>query len=160
MLKLLKKKTFLYQGSSILILVLGARNYWGFNWGGADFFYTRRIGRTPQGSTPDEADYVDIPDGTDILGAAKLTGKLGESWNVGTIQNMTSREFAKISVDGKESKLEVEPLTYYGVFRTQKEFDEGRQALGFMSTLTYRNFHDERLRNEINEDAQSFGLDG
>ena len=33
----------------------GASDYWGFNWPEPTFFYTRRIGRAPQGGVPDGA---------------------------------------------------------------------------------------------------------
>lgn len=156
-----EKRPFFIEGSSIFNFGYGgARNYWGFNWGSPDFFYSRRIGRQPQGSLPDNVEYADYPTGTHILAAGKLTGKLGDSWNVGTIQNITKREYARISRNGVQSETEVEPLTYYGIFRGQNEFNEGRQGLGFMSALAVRDFKDERLRNEINKNALTFGLDG
>lgn len=156
-----EKRPFFVEGSSIFNFGYGgARNYWGFNWGNPDFFYSRRIGRQPQGSLPDDVDYYDYPTGTHILAAGKLTGKLGDSWNVGTIQNVTKREYAKISTNGIQSETEIEPLTYYGIFRAQKEFEGGQHGLGFMSTLALRDFKDEILRDEINKDALSFGLDG
>ena len=73
----------------------GANDFWGFNWGGVDFLYSRRIGRAPQGSVPD-ADYSSSPSGANILGAAKLTGKVG-SWNLGALNALTSREHARLA---------------------------------------------------------------
>ena len=137
----------------------GVVNYWGFNWAEPEFFYTRRIGRAPQGSIP-TADYSYVPSGTDIVGAAKLTGKLGESWNIGALQALTGREYADLQTSGVRSTLEVEPLTYYGVLRAQKEFNEGRQGIGFMSTTTERIFRDARLRDELNGSSNVAGLDG
>jgi hypothetical protein len=156
-----EKRPFFIEGSTIFNFGYGgARNYWGFNWGNPDFLYSRRIGRQPQGSIPDEVDYVDYPTGTHIIGAAKLTGKLGESWNFGTVQNITKREFARVSIDGVHTDLEIEPLTYYGIVRGQKEINEGRQGIGLISTATVRGFNDDRLRDEINKSALSLGLDG
>ncbi len=156
-----EKRPFFLEGSKIFDFgVGGAHNYWGFNWSGVDFFYSRRIGRPAQGSIPDDVDYSISPTGTHILAAGKLTGKIGETWNVGTIQNITNREYAKISVDGKKSEAEVEPLSYYGIFRAQNEINGGQQGIGFMSTLAYRDFKDNRLSDEINKDAFSFGIDG
>lgn len=155
-----ERRPFFVEGSSTFDFgVGGANNYWGFNWPGADFFYSRRIGRTPQGSTPD-ADFVNYPSGTRILGAGKITGKLGDSWNIGSIQALTSREFAETDHSGSRSKWEIEPLTYYSVIRAQKEFNEGRQAIGFISTGTIRDFNDTNLKNDINSSAYSFGVDG
>lgn len=156
-----EKRPFFIEGSSIFNFGYGgAGNYWGFNWGGADFFYSRRIGRQPQGSLPDDIDYSDYPTGTHILAAGKLTGKLGDSWNVGTIQNITQREYAKISSNGVQSETEVEPLAYYGIFRAQNEFSDGQQGLGFISTVVVRDFKDQRLRDEISKSALTFGIDG
>lgn len=155
-----ERRPFFVEGSSTFDFgVGGANNYWGFNWPGADFFYSRRIGRTPQGSTPD-ADFVNYPSGTRILGAGKITGKLGDSWNIGSIQALTSREFAETDHSGSRSKWEIEPLTYYSVIRAQKEFNEGKQAIGFISTGTIRDFNDTNLKNDINSSAYSFGVDG
>jgi hypothetical protein len=57
-------------------------------------------------------------------------------------------------------RSEVEPLAYYSIMRAQKEIQEGRQGIGFISTLAARNFADDRLRDEINSSAFAFGLDG
>jgi hypothetical protein len=156
-----EKRPFFIEGSNIFNFGYGgARNYWGFNWGGADFFYSRRIGRQPQGNVPYDYEYADYPTGTHILGAGKLTGKIGDSWNVGTIQSVTKREYVHFSNNGIQSEAEIEPLAYYGIFRAQNEFSEGQQGLGFISTLVERNFKDEWLRDEINKSAFTFGLDG
>ena len=156
-----EKRPFFIEGSSIFNFGYGgARNYWGFNWGGPDFFYSRRIGRQPQGSVPYDLEFAEYPAGTHILAAAKLTGKLGDSWNIGTIQNITKREYVQYSNNGIQSETEIEPLSYYGIFRAQNEFGEGQQGLGFISTLAVRDFKEDWLRDEINENAFTFGLDG
>ena len=103
-----EKRPFFIEGSSIFDFGYGgARNYWGFNWGSPDFFYSRRIGRQPQGSLPDNVDFADYPTGTHILAAGKLAGKLGDSWNVGTIQNVTKREYARISSNEVQDRKSV-----------------------------------------------------
>ena len=155
-----EKRPFFIEGASIFRFGRGgANNNWGFNWGNPNFFYSRRIGRAPQGSLPDN-DYADTPDGTRILGAAKLTGKVAGNWNVGTVQAVTGRAMAEYDLGGERSKAEVEPRAYYGIVRAQREFQEGRRALGLISTATMRDFTDSRLRDEINSDAYTFGLDG
>jgi hypothetical protein len=155
-----EKRPFFLEGSTIFNFGQGgATNYWSFNWGNPQFFYSRRIGRTPQGSLPD-ADYSDVPLGTHILGAAKLTGKIGDNWTLGTIQAVTKKEFAEQQTDGNRSEIEVEPLTYYGVLRIQKEIAEGQQGIGGIATLTARKFDDERLMDEINKNAFTSGIDG
>jgi hypothetical protein len=132
---------------------------WSFNWSDPEVFYSRRIGKAPSGSLPDN-DFADVPFGTTIITAAKLTGNLVSNLNLGTAHALTGRSMAKISYQGTRSDVEVEPLTYYGVLRTQKEFNEGLQGFGGMATYTKRFFDDPRLRDEMNSDGLVAGLDG
>jgi hypothetical protein len=157
-----EKRPFFIEGSSIFNFGRGgSNNYWGFNWGDPQFFYTRRIGRHPQGSLPGGgADFADMPDGTHILGALKLTGKAGSSWNIGALSALTRREFARLDTAGAQFRAEVEPLASYTVLRAQKEFPDGRQGLGFMSTLAARRFDDPRLRSDVASASGVFGIDG
>ncbi len=136
----------------------GANDFWGFNWGGLDVLYSRRIGRAPQGSVPD-ADYSSTPSGANILGAGKLTGKIG-SWNLGVLNAVTSREHAQVDLGGVRTRAEVEPLSWYGVSRVQKEFGSGRHGLGVIGTGAVRAFDDPRLRGDLNANAFVAGADG
>ncbi|HEU5358023.1 MAG TPA: DUF5916 domain-containing protein [Gemmatimonadales bacterium] len=156
-----EKRPFFIEGANIFDAFGqgGSNNFWGFNWGGAEFFYSRRIGRAPQGSLPGN-DYADVPTATTILGAAKLTGKLGTSWNVGALNAITGREDASYVSGGVRGTAEVEPFTYYGVYRAQKEIDGGRQGIGFIGTLVSRDLADSALRNELNSSALGGGIDG
>ena len=127
---------------------------------GPSFFYSRRIGRAPTGSLPDHA-FADVPDGTRILGAAKIVGKLAGDWNVGAMQALTAREHARLqSESGAQSEAEIEPTAWYGAYRAQKEFAEGRHGLGFLSTVNQRFFSDERLMDQMNKQSLVFGMDG
>ena len=156
-----EKRPFFIEGSSIFNFGQGgATNYWSFNWPSPQLFYSRRIGRAPQGSIPDNVDFSKVPSGTDIIGAGKLTGRIGDSWNVGAVQALTAREYADLQIAGSRSTMEVEPFTYYGVLRAQKEFNEGRQSLGFMSTTTKRFFHDGRLQGDLNGESTVGAIDG
>lgn len=155
-----EKRPFFIEGASIFWFGQGgANNNWNFNWPGVDFLYSRRIGRSPQGGTPN-ADFIDRPLETDILGAAKLTGKVGDKWSIGTIQAVTSREYAELETAGQRSRVEVEPLSYYGLGRAMKEFNDGRQALGFITTYAHRMFDEPELQDEINKNAVVGGVDG
>ncbi len=138
----------------------GASDYWGFNWPEPTFFYSRRIGRNPQGAVPDGADFSDVPIGTTILGAGKLTGKIAPSWNFGTLSALTGREQAKLDFGGLESRAEVEPLTYYGVARTEKEFKNRQHGLGFMTNTAIRSFDDRSLEDQLNRSSVMAGMDG
>ncbi|MGD8779896.1 MAG: DUF5916 domain-containing protein [Ignavibacteria bacterium] len=155
-----EKRPFFIEGSTIFDFGTGgAKEYKSYDWGTPNLFYSRRIGRVPQGYVP-YSDYHDVPSGTHILGAVKLTGKIFENWNVGAVSALTGREYADYSVNGNKSSVEVEPLTYYGVLRGQKEIDEGKHGLGFISTFTSRMFKDDALRDNINKNAFTGGIDG
>jgi hypothetical protein len=115
--------------------------------------------RAPQGSLPDH-DFAYVPEGARILGAAKLSGKLNGNWNIGALNAVTGRERADLDLSGVRSRADVEPLTYYGIFRVQKEFKESRHALGFMSTIVNRTFDADCLKDQLNSSAATFGMDG
>jgi hypothetical protein len=139
----------------------GPNDNWNLNWPGPTFFYSRRVGRTPQGGVPDDAVFADVPMATHILGAAKLTGRPAPGWNLGALQAVTSRERAGIWRDGTGSRVEVEPLTYYGVLRGQHETREGRNGIGLLSTLARRRFGDHgRLEDGLDRGSLMAGLDG
>jgi hypothetical protein len=155
-----EKRPFFVEGANVFNFGFGgSNNFWGFNFGNPDFFYSRRLGGAPRGSTPG-ADYTNYPEGTRILGAAKLTGRLGSGWNVGTVQALTDRAYADLSLADVRSEVEVEPLSYYGIVRGQREVNEGYRALGFISTIAARDFKDPRLADQINSDAYVVGVDG
>ncbi len=156
-----EKRPFFVEGSSNFNCGnQGANDYWGFNWPEPNFFYSRRIGRAPQGGVSPNADYVSAPIGASILGAAKLTGKLTPSVNFGSLHALTAREKAEIDVGGVHSHQEIEPLTYYGVMRGLKEFKDRRQGLGLMSTLVARVFDDPRLADQVGRQSLMTAMDG
>lgn len=156
-----EKRPFFIEGSSIFQNFGrgGITRDININWPNPTFFYSRRIGRAPQGEVSSDG-YVKFPEWTTILGAAKITGKIGGGWNIGIINAITSREYAEIDEDGKRFKEEVEPLTYYGIFRVQRELNQGRQGLGFIATTAIRDLRTDELRDILTKDAFAFGVDG
>ena len=155
-----ERRPFVVEGSNISTFGEGgSNNFWGFNWGNPNFFYSRRIGRPPEGEVPD-ADFTDVPDGTTILGAAKLSGRLAGGWSLGMLSAVTDREEAHLDTAGHQWRTDVEPYTYYGVLRGQREFRQGQQGLGFISTLTARKFDDQALPDQLNSNALTLGMDG
>jgi len=155
-----ERRPFFVEGANIFDFGFGGANdFWGFNWGGPSFLYSRRIGRAPQGELPDDYDYSKVPSGSNIIGAAKLSGKVG-NWSLGALNAITSREHASFSLGDRHWGQEVEPLTYYGVYRAQKEMAGGRHGLGFIGTLTARSFDEPQLRDELSSQSLGFGLDG
>jgi hypothetical protein len=105
-------------------------------------FYSRRIGRSPHRffSAPNGS-YATQPTNTTILGAAKLTGRVGK-FSVGALNAITSSENATISTNGVRSSTPVEPATSYSVVRATREFSN-RSRIGFMATGTNRRLSEE-----------------
>src|SRR6188508_3314193 len=87
-----EKRPFFLEGSQIFgnFGQGGSNNFWGFNNSDPSIFYSRRIGRSPHLSPG--GDYVDVPQATTILGAAKLTGKTGGGWSLGFLEAVTADE--------------------------------------------------------------------
>jgi len=155
-----EKRPFFIEGSSIFNFGRGGPNvYRMFGWEDPFLFYSRRIGRSPQGR-PSTAGFIDMPDWTTILGAAKITGKIGRDFNLGVVGAATARENAQIDLDGVRSSAEIEPFSTYGVARGLKEFGEGRSGLGFMATAMARDLGQGPLQGSLTRDAFAFGLDG
>jgi hypothetical protein len=156
-----EKRPFFMEGASIFDYGQGgANNNWNFGTNSPSLFYTRRIGRAPQGSTPDDAEFVDRPAGAHILGAAKLTGKMGDNWNIGTVHALTSNEYARVAEGARRFDYLIEPLTYYGIARARKELNNSSASIGFMATLTERSMPDDAFRNQLNTNAAVGGVDG
>ena len=138
----------------------GASDYWGFNWPEPQFFYSRRIGRAPEGGLPDTTEFSDVPLATRILGAAKLTGKPAPGWNFGTLHALTQGETGRFKAGRLDSTMAVEPLTYYGIARGQREFKGGYNGLGLMASTVARRFRADGLADQLNRQSLVTGLDG
>lgn len=156
-----EKRPFFIEGASIFngFGRGGVHMNFNINWPNPTFFYSRRIGRAPQGYVTQEGDYFANPDRTTILGAAKVTGKLG-GWSVGFVNALTSREFAQIDASGLRLKEEIEPFTYYGSLRAQKDIHKGQHGFGLIGTGVLRDLGTAALTAFLNKNAFSLALDG
>lgn len=124
----------------------------------AGLFYSRRIGRSPQGAgdVPSGAGiYADTPTQSTILGAAKLTGRVGK-FSIGVMQAVTREERALVLNRGLTTRQRVEPLTSYSVGRVRREF-ANQSSVGLMLTSTRRQLGDS-LRF-LPDSALTAGLD-
>ena len=122
-------------------------------------FYSRRVGRAPQRVAPaPEGGYAAQPTRTTILGAAKLTGRVG-GYTMGALTAVTSREDARLAPATGPGAITtaVEPATSYTVARLSREF-AGQSRLSFMLTNTSRRLADE-LRF-LPRSAVTGGVDG
>jgi hypothetical protein len=132
-------------------------------------FYTRRIGRQPQLSAdvPDDG-FAASPSNTTIIGATKLTGRIG-GFSLGILNALTSEEEARVALAGGEqpgvatgsfrSTTPIEPFASYTVGRARREF-ANQSAIGLMMTATNRNVGDERSPMRVlANSAYSGGID-
>ena len=123
-----------------------------------NLFFSRRIGRSPQVYPTNTGDaFVNQPQNTAILGAAKFSGKTKNGWSIGILESMTSREFTKINIDGNTTESLAEPFTNYFVSRVQKDFNNKKTFLGGMFTATNRSLSAEV--SELRRSAYSGGVD-
>jgi len=136
----------------------GTNNNWSFNWMDPMLFYSRRVGRTPQLSRP-EADYLEPIGPTTILGAGKISGKVGDN-DIGLLTALTSQEMVRYQSDGQPGEAIVEPLTTYSVMRLKRTTEDGGRGIGVMATSTWRDMLDAKARAELPAQALSGGLDG
>lgn len=135
------------------------------DFGSNNLFYSRRIGRRPQGwvDTDESGDdgvdeYIKPSNQTTILGAAKLTGKTRKGFSWGILETATNPVFAKIDSLGYTRKQVVEPLTNYFVGRAQQDVNKGNTLIGAMFTATNRKIEDKGLAF-LHTDAYSGGID-
>ena len=123
-------------------------------------FYTRRIGRAPQGFA--SGTYVDQPENSTILGAAKVTGRTAGGLSVGLLDAVTRREMATvIDTTGVDRKFftEVEPLTNYFVSRVKHDYQGGNLVVGAIGSSVMRRMDDSVLSTRLSKHAETFGVD-
>ncbi len=136
----------------------GASEYWGFFRPEPTLFYSRRIGRAPQGPVA-SSPYVDVPATTTIIGAAKLVGRTRNGWTIGALDAVTGREQARLSGGLDPTRRDVEPLTNYAVVRAQRELG-ARAGIGILGTSVLRDDGDEELAGTLASRAHMLGVDG
>ncbi|MGH7469763.1 MAG: DUF5916 domain-containing protein [Longimicrobiales bacterium] len=124
-----------------------------------NLFYSRRVGRRPQLGAP--TPLSDVPDVSTILGAAKLTGRLGSGWSLGVLEALTQEEqarFRNLTTQSNESST-AEPLTNYFVGRLIKQSQNGMSRLGGMVTAVNRDADDARVAQALRANAFTGGID-
>ncbi|CAM1342610.1 DUF5916 domain-containing protein [Tenacibaculum amylolyticum] len=134
------------------------KNIFDFRVGGQDnVFYSRRIGRSPQGSVElNDGEFVDVPVNTTILSAAKFSGKTQDGWSIGILESVTNNEYAEIDSNGDRREVLVEPLTNYLVGRVQKDFNERNSYIGGVFTSVVR---DKSSLDYLHKAAYTGGVD-
>jgi len=124
------------------------------------FFYSRRIGRPPEGATTSPGQFVDMPEETTILGAAKLSGRRADGWSIGVLDAVTAREWATVAdtTTGQRARDEVEPPTNYFVARLKRDLRGGNTTLGALAAAVHRNLETSNL-DPLRSDAYGAGVD-
>jgi hypothetical protein len=128
---------------------------------GATLYHSRRIGAPPRGDA--DGDYVDFPGVTPILGAAKLTGVLPSRLSIGTLAAVSGRAYADtydVETDTRD-RVEVSPLTSYGLVRLQQEFGPHASRVAAVLTAVNRTIEDGTpSADEYVAQAYTGGVDG
>jgi hypothetical protein len=126
-----ERRPFFLEGSGIFTFNTACGD---IDTGCTGLFYTRRIGRSPQlgGVYGDNQSALN----TTILGASKLTGRLGRGMSIAFLDAVTQREV------GTEDRT-IEPFTNYAVARLQQDLRDGQTGIGVMVTGVNRNLDDD-----------------
>ncbi|HET7464519.1 MAG TPA: DUF5916 domain-containing protein, partial [Longimicrobium sp.] len=153
-----ERRPFFVEGADIFQFgQINTFNDYGFS----QFFYSRRVGRQPQGDVnADDVTDERSPDASTILGAAKVSGKVG-NWSVGLMNALTDREMADYrGGDGIDRQYPVEPLTNYFVGRVKRDFGRGSTVVGGMLTGVVRDLRGAEFDPFLRENAWMGGVDG
>ncbi len=130
-----EKRPFFVEGSGLFSVRLPV----------GDLFYSRRIGRPPQGlAAAPVKGTVEIPEATTIISAAKVTGKSAGGLGLGIMSAVSPEEQATLrdSTGAKIGNEVVEPLTHYFASRIEQDFREGSHTIGAMFTAVNRRLSD------------------
>ena len=139
-----ERRPFFLEGTGIFTFRVNCQD---IDSGCRGLFYSRRIGRFPHlgGESGD-------PLATTILGAAKVTGRLGSGLSVGFLDAITQDEY------GSGGSL-IEPQTNYAVARVRQDLNNGSSDIGLMATAVNRRL-DPVTSPEIAREAYAIGIDG
>ncbi len=123
-------------------------------------FYSRRIGRRPRGSAPPDAVFTDVDLATTILGAAKVTGRVGDGWSMGLLEAVTAQETATyVDVNQTVDQAVVEPAANYLVGRIRRQISGGETRFGLFSTAVNRRLAGTGMESRLHSAAYSGGAD-
>jgi hypothetical protein len=121
-----EKRPFFVAGSGLFQVPINCNIV---NCGGDRMFYSRRIGRAP--TLAGTYDDPTAPASTTIIGAGKLTGRLGGGLRIGVLDAVTARE---TGANGQT----IEPVANYGVVRLDQDYNRGDGAIGAVVTTVNR----------------------
>jgi hypothetical protein len=155
-----EKRPFFVEGSGLF----GFGDFWCFvcwDANSTSLFYSRRIGRSPQGFvTHGDAQFVQTPENSTILGAAKVTGRTSGGLQIGVLDAVTRSERALVqdTLGGRFTE-EVEPATNYFVGRVKQNYRGGNTTVGVIGTSVIRRFDSDALEQRLPAHAEAVGVD-
>jgi hypothetical protein len=148
-----EKRPFFLEGSNLFAFNMSEAAWLT---GREALFYSRRIGRSPQGDVPDEAEWSDVPAATRVLAALKLSGRTPSGWSIAAASALTDESQASwVDAAGRGHQSAVEPRTHYGIARAVRDMRNGDAAMGAMLTTVHRDDAVPTLRSS----AIAGGLD-
>jgi hypothetical protein len=125
-----------------------------------EMFYSRRIGRAPTGSAPGDAVFVDEPSQTTILGAGKVTGRVGDGWSLGVLEAVTAAETARYQdISQTPGEVTVEPLANHFVGRVRRQVRGGATRFGMIGTVVNRETPTPEIADRMHSGAYAGGFD-
>jgi len=131
-----ERRPFFTEGVNIFRFPISLGDGDGANEG---LFYSRRVGRAPQGGADPRGGFAETVDHTTILGAAKLSGKTASGWTVGLLGALTQETHARAqdSLGARYSDV-VEPRSGYLIGRLAHDWRRGRTVVGLFGTALRR----------------------
>jgi hypothetical protein len=127
---------------------------------GDELFYSRRIGRAPQGGAPYTATFSEKPSDATILGATKITGRTPGGLSFGVLAALTDAEEGRAyyQADDRFEDFLVEPKAQYGVVKLQQDFNGGASQIGGIVTAMNRNLPADGSFDFLTSEAFSTGV--
>ncbi len=154
-----EKRPFFVEGSEIFAFGVNGAS-------GGQIFYSRRIGRSPSLAGPGST--TDVPTNTTILGAGKLSGKVG-GWSLGVLAALTDKEEARTMIQepglpgapGRQlvDRATAEPLATYAVARARRELRDGQTFFGGVLTSVRRDLDSDFAEAVLHRSAVTAGVD-
>jgi hypothetical protein len=135
-----ERRPFFLEGADLFAYNIGDEG------SGESLFYSRRIGRAPQRGFIAGAEHVDMPDATTILGAGKLTGRIG-AWSIGFFDAVTQAEHARGTARRRDRHVRGRAAHQLRGRPHGRDFRNGGSTVGGMFTATHRDIDDDALRS-------------
>ena len=129
-----ERRPFFLEGSDLFAFDMNPL-WW---MGREELFYSRRLGRAPQGEAPDGSRWVTSPSAANLQGAVKLTGRSASGWKLAALGALTDEVRARYLTDAGERTSVIEPRTRHGIARVSKEIDGGETSFGSAITFVDR----------------------